>query len=110
MSADHDKDADGYYFEFKRGQWVRRAGKAVQYQAGGLVYVGHLSKEQAEELDLLINAYLYTTASVTQHGREEMLAQLVKVADHTEAKIAAIKYDLWSSKGGKPDDAPDKSI
>ncbi len=49
----------GFWFSFKRGEWFKRGNEPAYHQeAGGLSYVGWLTKEQKEELDRLIREYL----------------------------------------------------
>jgi len=49
----------GHYFGIKRGEYYRdRDGKTVFVQAGGLSYVGGLTRTQRDELDAIIRAYV----------------------------------------------------
>lgn len=49
----------GHYFELERGEWVKDGDNPPRFYPGsGLAYIGSLTKEQREELDRRISAYI----------------------------------------------------
>jgi hypothetical protein len=54
----------GHYFQFERGEWVKDGDKPTRhYGASGPVYAGHLTRQQRDELDALIDGYLKNIAA-----------------------------------------------
>lgn len=49
----------GYYFDIKHGQYSKHEGGPTEFfRAGGLSYIGGLTKEQHDELTLLVENYV----------------------------------------------------
>lgn len=84
----------GYYFEFKRGSQQIINGKVRLYSEGGRAYMGGITKEEKEGLDLIIDAYFYTTRDKTPYGREKLKESLESIQALIQAKLEAVNTDI----------------
>lgn len=84
----------GYFFEFRRGSQQILNGKVHLYPEGGRTYMGGITKEEKEGLDLIIDAYFYATRDRTPYGREKMKESLESIQALIQTKLEAVNTDI----------------
>lgn len=74
----------GNYFSFKRGEWVKDDSGTTHYEASGLTYVGSLTRDQRDALDVLIRNYVSSL--------EDAHADASPAANAEDSKDAIAEY------------------